>query len=209
MEFAVRIDPSDETSLGLLERLAERAEVRPMEHGPGTALVLGGARSGKSAWAEAQMEGVERVDYVATAERFEGDAEWEHRIATHRARRPAAWRTVETTDLEAVLAEDDDAAVLIDCAALWLTRVLTDAGAWDDAPGWRERTERRMAALAEAFESTQRNVIIVSNEVGSGVVPEYASGRIYRDELGRLNARLASVADEVWLSTAGITRRIK
>lgn len=209
MDFTVRLDPTDEVGAALLVRLAERAQVTPLVHAPGTALVLGGARSGKSAWAEAQLGAAEDVEYVATSEVADGDAEWEHRVALHRGRRPASWRTTETLDIAAVLERDDPAPVLIDCAAVWLDRVLMGAGAWDAAPGWRERVETEVSRLAGALESTSREVIVVSNEVGSGIVPATPSGRLYRDELGRLNARLAAVCREVWLCTAGIAKRLK
>ena len=209
MDFALRIDPADEAAMGLLALLAQRAEVTPMVHGRGTALVLGGARSGKSSWAEAQLAGAADVEYVATSEVLDADAEWAERVALHVARRPPSWRTTETKDLAAVLDADDPAAVLIDCAAVWLDRVLFDAGAWDDVPGWRDRVEAEVSRLAEALARTARDVIVVSNEVGSGIVPATPSGRLYRDELGRLNARLAAVCGEVWLCTAGIARRLK
>lgn len=209
MDFAVRVDPADEAAAQLLALLARCAEVTPMVHGPGTALVLGGARSGKSSWAEAQLAGAADVEYVATSEVNDGDAEWAERVALHVARRPSSWRTTETKDLAAVLDAEDPAAVLIDCAAVWLDRVLLDAGAWDDAPGWREAVEAHVTRLTEALARTGRDVIVVSNEVGSGIVPATPSGRLYRDELGRLNARLAAVCAEVWLCTAGIARRLK
>ncbi|WP_256094425.1 bifunctional adenosylcobinamide kinase/adenosylcobinamide-phosphate guanylyltransferase [Tessaracoccus lapidicaptus] len=209
MEFSVRIDPADAAAVELLERLAERADVAPMAHAPVPTLVLGGARSGKSSWAEAQLAGARDVDYVATSEVRDDDPEWAHRVALHRDRRPGSWRTVETIDLASVLDRDDAAPVLIDCAAVWLDRVLMAAGAWDDSPGWRERVEREVSRVADALRRTTREVIIVSNEVGSGVVPATPSGRLYRDELGRLNARLAEASREVWLCTAGIARRIK
>lgn len=209
MEFRVRIDPADGRAAALLADLAERAEVTPMVHARGTALVLGGARSGKSSWAEAQLAEMPDVEYVATSEVLDGDAEWAERVALHVARRPSSWRTTETTDLAAVLDSPDPAPVLIDCAAVWLDRVLFGAGAWDDADGWRDRVEAEVSRLVGALSRTQRDVIIVSNEVGSGIVPATASGRLYRDELGRLNARLAAVSGEVWLCTAGIARRLK
>jgi adenosylcobinamide kinase/adenosylcobinamide-phosphate guanylyltransferase len=171
--------------------------------------VLGGARSGKSSWAEAQLAEMPDVEYVATSEVLDGDAEWAERVALHVARRPSSWRTTETTDLAAVLDSPDPAPVLIDCAAVWLDRVLFGAGAWDDADGWRDRVEAEVWRLVGALSRTRRDVIIVSNEVGSGIVPATASGRLYRDELGRLNARLAAVSGEVWLCTAGIARRLK
>lgn len=209
MELTVRIDPADEASRRLLEQLAARgADVGPPRRRPGTCLVLGGARSGKSTWAEQQLATCPEVDYVATSE-VADDAEWAHRVALHRERRPDHWRTIETTDLASVLAATGSAAVLIDCAALWLDRVLAGAGAWDGADGWRDRLAQEVGTLARAVAETGRDVIIVSNEVGSGIVPETASSRLYRDGLGRLNATLAAVCDEVWLLTAGIPRKLK
>lgn len=173
----------------------------------GTALVLGGARSGKSTWAEAQLADRGEVEYVATSELDPADAEWAGRVELHRRRRPAGWRTTESLDLASILASKDDAPVLIDCIALWLDRVLNDAGAWDDAPGWREKVEERVDELVEAVSRTRRSTILVSNEVGLGVVPATSSGRLYRDELGRLNMRLAATVDAVWFCVAGIARR--
>ncbi|HHT12663.1 MAG TPA: bifunctional adenosylcobinamide kinase/adenosylcobinamide-phosphate guanylyltransferase [Propionibacterium sp.] len=172
-----------------------------------TALVLGGARSGKSTWAEAQFAGVAEVEYVATSELTPDDAEWAHRVALHRDRRPATWRTTETLDLVSVLDAADDTPVLIDCLAVWFDRILNDAGAWGDAPGWREEVSVRVDDLVGAVARTQRTVLLVSNEVGLGVVPATAAGRLYRDELGRLNMRLAQSVDEVWFCVAGIAKR--
>lgn len=209
MEFRVRIARGDEEAAELLASLATRAEVTPMVHGRGTALVLGGARSGKSSWAEEQFGASAEVEYVATSETRADDQEWLERVAIHRARRPVTWRTTETIDLPAVLSADDASPVLIDCLAVWFDRVLMGAGAWDDREGWRETVEMRVAELVAALGSTRRDVLLVSNEVGSGVVPMSAAGRLYRDELGRLNARVARVVGEVWLCTAGIARRLK
>ena len=209
MEFTVRIEPGEQEATSLLARLAEVASVQAQVHGSGTALVLGGARSGKSSWAEQQFAGVSDVEYVATSETRGDDAEWTHRVELHRARRPASWRTTETIDLPAVLNIDDPAPVLVDCLAVWLDRILMAAGAWDDAPGWRSTLHSEVERLVAAIEATNRDVIFVSNEVGSGVVPATASGRLYRDELGRLNAQVAAATAEVWLCTAGIPRRLK
>jgi adenosylcobinamide kinase/adenosylcobinamide-phosphate guanylyltransferase len=112
-------------------------------------------------------------------------------------------------DLPAVLGADDPAPVLLDCLAVWLDRVLFESGAWDDAEGWRGLVEERVSALVEALSATQRDVILVSNEVGQGIVPATASGRLYRDELGRLNTRVAAAVDEVWFCTAGVARRLR
>ena len=209
VEFRVRIDPADGVATDLLARLAARGEVTAMVHGNGTALVLGGARSGKSSWAEAQLAGLDDVEYVATSEPHADDPEWQERVALHRARRPLSWRTSETLDLAAVLGAADPAPVLIDCLAVWLDRILMDSGAWDDRDGWRDEVEGRIAGLIDALSATSRHVILVSNEVGSGIVPATASGRLYRDVLGRLNARVAAACDEVWLCTAGIARALK
>lgn len=203
------IDDGDGDALALLDRIAERASVRPLVHGPGTALVLGGARSGKSTWAEQQLAGCEDVEYVATSIVDPDDAEWVERVALHRARRPASWRTTETVELPEVLGAADEAPVLVDCLAVWLDRVLFESGAWDDAEGWRDVVEERVSSLVGALSITPRDVILVSNEVGQGVVPATASGRLYRDELGRLNTRVAAAVDEVWFCTAGVARRLR
>ncbi|MEZ0093669.1 bifunctional adenosylcobinamide kinase/adenosylcobinamide-phosphate guanylyltransferase [Streptacidiphilus sp. EB129] len=172
---------------------------------PRRTLVLGGARSGKSVTAEAMMTGRQDVLYVATGGSRDGDEDWAQRVGLHRDRRPAAWGTAETCALEPLLAEPGG-PLLIDCLALWLTSVMDDCDAWDDA-AWaghgRDRLRTRTAALVEAWRTTPRRVVAVSNEVGSGVVPATVSGRRFRDELGRLNAAVASASDDVLLVVAG------
>lgn len=177
-------------------------------------LLLGGARSGKSSLAEHLLLDTGAsgavgapVTYVATAGRREGDAEWAERIELHRERRPAYWRTVETCELLPLLAEPATAGpLLVDCLALWLTDAMDRVGAWDDATwyatGERELRERA-SALVAALRATRRRVVAVSNEVGSGVVPATASGRRFRDELGRLNAACADACEDVRLVVAG------
>ncbi len=207
-QFRVEIPEDDELAIALLAALAKRGSVQPMGRGPGTALVLGGARSGKSRWAEAQFRDRDTVVYVATSLVPEDDPEWSARVATHRARRPAGWATVETLDIAAVLLERSDAPVLVDCLALWLARILDDVGAWEsEEDRWRPEFARITDELVEAVRETRREVVLVSNEVGSGVVPGTASGRLYRDELGRLNARVAAACDELWLCVGGVARR--
>ncbi len=176
----------------------------------GRTLVTGGARSGKSQWAEGVLAGHDVVDYLATSEVPDGDPEWARRVALHRARRPASWRTIETLDVAGVLAERTDVPLLVDCLAVWLARTLTEVGAWERpfdecAPALAARTD----ALVGAVRDTRRDVVFVTNEVGSGIVPESAGTRLYRDELGRLNARVAAECDDVWLCVVGIPRRIK
>lgn len=209
MEFRVTIDPSDAEAVRLLRQLAGRGEVTVPVHGAGTALVLGGARSGKSYWAESQLADEPDVEYVATSYYDPDDAEWVERIRLHRERRPKTWRTTETIDLLTVLAAADPAPVLVDCLAVWLDRVLFDADAWNDAPGWRGAVQGKVDALVDAIRDTLRDVIFVTNEVGQGIVPATPGGRLYRDELGRLNVAVAAAVDEVWTCTAGIARRIR
>lgn len=166
-------------------------------------LVLGGARSGKSTTAEGLVHGA--VSYVATGGAREGDGEWAERVAAHRARRPSSWTTHETTDVAGVLLASTG-PVLVDCLTLWLTAQLDEVGAWDGAEqsgGWRAALAHRTDVLVAALVQARGPVVLVSNEVGWGVVPGTASGRLFADEQGRLNARLASVADRTVLVVAG------
>lgn len=174
---------------------------------PRRTLVLGGARSGKSAEAERRLAASPEVVYVATGGTRDGDADWADRVARHRERRPAGWRTLETCDLVPLLADHSGPPLLIDCLGLWLTDVLDTEGAWDDE-AWHGGAARRVRAradeLAAAWRATRRTAVAVSNEVGSGVVPATSAGRRFRDELGRLNARVAAESDHVLLLVAGL-----
>ncbi|GAB1335233.1 bifunctional adenosylcobinamide kinase/adenosylcobinamide-phosphate guanylyltransferase [Streptomyces sp. E-15] len=172
---------------------------------PRRTLVLGGARSGKSVEAERRLETFPDVLYVATGGTRGGDTEWAARVALHRERRPGSWRTTETTDLVPLLAEDGP-PLLVDCLSLWLTDVMDSVGAWDDAEwagGGEKALRERVRELAHAVRTARRTVVAVSNEVGSGIVPATASGRRYRDELGRLNAAFAAECEQVLLVVAG------
>ncbi|MFE6284132.1 bifunctional adenosylcobinamide kinase/adenosylcobinamide-phosphate guanylyltransferase [Streptomyces sp. NPDC057877] len=172
---------------------------------PRRTLVVGGARSGKSVEAERRLAAFPDVVYVATGGTRGGDGEWADRVAAHRERRPGSWRTVETCDLVPLL-KDDGPPLLIDCLSLWLTDAMDAVGAWDDAE-WADGGERalreRVRELTEAVRGARRIVVAVSNEVGSGIVPATASGRRYRDELGRLNAGFADECEQVVLVVAG------
>ncbi|WP_438314866.1 bifunctional adenosylcobinamide kinase/adenosylcobinamide-phosphate guanylyltransferase [Streptomyces sp. HUAS TT3] len=172
---------------------------------PRRTLVLGGARSGKSVEAERRLAGFPEVLYAATSGTREGDPEWAARVGLHRDRRPGNWRTVETCELAPLLREGGP-PLLIDCLALWLTDAMDRAGAWDDAV-WagrgRKELQGRVAELVAALRATRRTVVAVSNEVGSGVVPATASGRRFRDELGRLNNAVAGECEHVLLVVAG------
>ncbi|MEU7256148.1 bifunctional adenosylcobinamide kinase/adenosylcobinamide-phosphate guanylyltransferase [Streptomyces rimosus] len=186
---------------------------------PRRTLVLGGARSGKSAEAERRLAAFPDVLYVATGGTRDGDTEWAARVSAHRERRPASWRTTETCDLLPLLeggtrheerpvgsAVPDDSPLLIDCLALWLTHAMDEVDAWDDgkwAAGGERELRARVDELVAAVRGTRRPVVAVSNEVGSGVVPATASGRRFRDELGRLNAMFGAECEHVLLVVAG------
>jgi adenosylcobinamide kinase / adenosylcobinamide-phosphate guanylyltransferase len=176
---------------------------------PRRTLVLGGARSGKSSFAEELLARDRQVDYVACGLVPDGsDPEWTDRVALHRARRPSSWQTLETVDLPAVLGRPGP-PVLLDCLTTWLARVMDDCGVWSEADDSDARLAEEIDALLEAWRATRRRVVAVSNEVGSGVVPATASGRRFRDELGVLNTRVAATSSRVWLVTAGLPQRLR
>jgi adenosylcobinamide kinase/adenosylcobinamide-phosphate guanylyltransferase len=168
---------------------------------PPVTLVLGGARSGKSSYAEGITVAHPRgCVYVATAEI--GDDEMAERVRKHRARREAHWRTVEAPlDLgAAVVAETEQgAAVLVDCLTLWLSNLM--AAGRDPA----QETEDLVRALGQAGGP----VVFVSNEVGMGIVPDNALARAFRDHAGRLNQRIAEIANSVFFVAAGLPLRLK
>lgn len=177
---------------------------------PDITFVLGGARSGKSACAERLADASALpVTYVATA--CGADDEFAARIAHHRARRPAHWGLVEAGDDLAQALRDADGegrCVLIDCLTLWLANLLCPAGGEAAAlplKACAERLDAFEAALADA----RGKVIVVSNEIGLGVVPLGALTRHYVDELGRLNQRVAAVARDVTLMVAGLPIFVK
>ena len=170
--------------------------------------MLGGARSGKSHFAERLLRTQREVDYVACGGEAGDDAEWVDRIARHRDRRPASWNTLETIDLTAVLGSSGP-PVLVDCLTTWLARVMDDCGVWSEQPDADARLSAAVDEVVAAWARSRRRVIGVSNEVGSGIVPATPSGRRFRDELGVLNARIAAASDRVWLVTAGIPRRLR
>jgi adenosyl cobinamide kinase/adenosyl cobinamide phosphate guanylyltransferase len=184
---------------------------RPRRGKPFRVLILGGARSGKSVTAERLVSGRDQVDYVATGPVPDAaDPDWAQRVRLHQERRPAHWTTLETLDLERVLAGERPAVpVLVDCLSTWLAGVMAESGLWDGATDAGKRVAERVDGLVDAWRSTLRPVVAVSNEVGSGVVPATASGVRFRDELGALNTRIAAECEQVWLCTAGIARRLR
>lgn len=167
---------------------------------PKLSLVIGGAASGKSSYAEklVNASGLKRV-YLATAQPF--DAEMKDKVAAHRAMRGDGWTTIEEPlDLAPVLAaRERDEVVLIDCATLWLTNLLL--------------AERDIAvaqcALRDALSDCAAPVVIVSNEVGQGIVPDNALSRRFRNAQGRLNQRLAAEANLVITVIAGLPLALK
>ncbi|MCG5212211.1 bifunctional adenosylcobinamide kinase/adenosylcobinamide-phosphate guanylyltransferase [Streptosporangium sp. KLBMP 9127] len=163
------------------------------------ALLLGGARSGKSAEAELRLAAEPGVTYVATGPSGGDDPEWLARIGAHRERRPAHWATVETTDLAGLL-RGADGPLLIDGLGTWLAAVFDECGAWDHDDG---RVGERCADLTAAWRQTRARVVAVSDEAGLGVVPATRSGRVFRDALGELNQRLAEQSEEATLMVAG------
>ena len=178
---------------------------------PWRVLVLGGARSGKSEQAELRLAGEPDVTYVATGPNGAvgaagmagaGDPEWAARVAAHRARRPAWWRTAETTDLAGVLA-GARGALLIDGIGTWLAAAMDECGAWDGSAESAGRLAARIAGLIGAWRQTGAHVVAVSDEAGLGVVPGTPAGRLFRDELGRLNQVLAAESEEAELVVAG------
>lgn len=167
-------------------------------------LVTGGVRSGKSHHAESLLQDEPAVTYVAPGpdETQDPDPDWAARLAAHRARRPGHWATVESVDLVAALAASSG-PVLVDCLGTWLTRTIDDERLWE-APAATVTahvhgvTEGLVAALERPHP-----VVLVTNEVGLGVVPAHRSGRLFRDLLGDVNRQVAAACDEVHLVVAG------
>ena len=168
---------------------------------PHRTLVLGGVRSGKSRHAEELFASHAAVTYVATGGTRAGDEEWAQRVALHRERRPESWSTVETSDVSGVLCAATD-PLLVDCLGTWLTARMDLHDVWNG--GDMGAVDADIAELLDAWRRCRVPVVAVSNEVGSGVVPASASGRLFRDTLGRLNAAVAAVSDSVTLVVAGI-----
>lgn len=178
-------------------------------------LIIGGARSGKSTLAEKRAAGSGlHVIYVATAQALDG--EMTQRIALHRARRPASWGLVEAPlDLAATLAGHAAPGVclLVDCLTLWLSNMLfagvaaeqAEAGSVVDCP----LLAGEVQALIEVLPQLPGRIVLVSNEVGWGLVPMAAVSRLFADEQGRLNQRVAAVCDAVTLVAAGLPLALK
>ena len=174
-------------------------------------LILGGARSGKSRYAEqAAPQLGQRVLFVATAE--PGDEEMRARIAAHRAARPQDWTTLEAAlDVGRAMqgvAQDYD-VVLLDCLTLLASNVLLRLGERVDETTAEAALMAEIDALLVAYRARRAHWLIISNEVGLGLVPPYPLGRVYRDLLGRANQRLAAEADNVLFLVAGLPLVLK
>jgi adenosylcobinamide kinase / adenosylcobinamide-phosphate guanylyltransferase len=169
---------------------------------PRRTLILGGARSGKSRAAEHLLH-TSAITYIATGMVPDGtDTDWSDRVNRHQSRRPAAWTTIESTDVAGLLLHATQ-PVLVDCLGMWLTAVMTDSGAWRNAAGWQSEVDHKVDELVDAWHRAPVPVIAVSNEVGSGVVPGTTSGRLFRDRLGIVNTRLSVASERVLLVVAG------
>jgi adenosylcobinamide kinase/adenosylcobinamide-phosphate guanylyltransferase len=188
----------------------------PGETQPRRTLVVGGARSGKSTEAELRLCGEPRVTYLAagpwrspTGPDAVADPEWAVRVTRHQARRPAWWHTIESLDVAGNLRQHSG-ALLIDGVGTWLAGVMDEAGLWPDGAGAAEAAEAaeavlqsRIDDLVQAWRHTAALVVAVTDEVGSGVVPAYPAGRVFRDQLGWLNQRLAAESEVVLHVVAG------
>jgi adenosylcobinamide kinase/adenosylcobinamide-phosphate guanylyltransferase len=170
-------------------------------------LVLGGARSGKSTFAEKLAATSElAVTYIATAQVY--DDEFATRIAHHQARRPADWQVIEAPfNLASVLETHatGNSCVIVDCLTLWLAQCICPDCALPETVSW----ENERAALVKALPNLKGDVILVSNEVGMGIVPLGEINRQFQDEQGRLNQSIATLADKVSFITAGLPIQLK
>lgn len=180
--------------------------------------ITGGARSGKSTFAEAIVkEKGENILYIATAKAI--DKEMQDRIRRHRQQRPAHWDTLEAyRDLGGLLPEKSGKyqAMLLDCVTIMTTNLLFELLPQTEEDLTVEQMNTVEAAVMEeidrlvaAFPLLQSDLVLVSNEVGFGLVPEYPISRFFRDVLGRVNQRLAAAADEAYLVISGLTMKLK
>jgi adenosyl cobinamide kinase/adenosyl cobinamide phosphate guanylyltransferase len=174
-------------------------------------LVTGGARSGKSDFAQrlAVEWGGQDVLFVATAE--PGDEEMARRIAAHRQARPSAWRTVEAPRQigQAIRQAGPVKAIIVDCLTLLVSNVLLSFGEEPSARQAETAVDEEIGSLLRAAREAPGSVIVVTNEVGLGIVPDNRMARLYRDLLGRANATLAREADQVYLLVSGLPVEIK
>lgn len=180
-------------------------------------LITGGVRSGKSTHAEALITAglatgasaaASGAVYIAAGGATDGsDPDWDARVERHRARRPSTWMTLETDDVAGALASAASSTpgrpVLVDCLGTWLTALLDREALWDaTTPDAHAAMEEPLARLCDAVQQAT-DIVVVTNEVGFGVVPSHRAGALFRDLLGTVNQRVAAVCDEVHLVVAG------
>ncbi len=174
-------------------------------------LLLGGARSGKSSYAQRfAEESGKSVTYLATAQDL--DDEMSARIQKHKSERPAHWQTLEIPlDVAAHVGEIKSDLVILDCMTLLTTNLLMNFEKDElvDEDPFTEAVYKEVADLLAVIRAGQSDWIIISNEIGLGLVPPYQMGRVYRDLLGWANQRLASEADKVLFLVAGIPMTVK
>jgi adenosylcobinamide kinase/adenosylcobinamide-phosphate guanylyltransferase len=181
-------------------------------------LFTGGARSGKSTAAEELAAGAanKEIVYLATAVSAANDAEWQQRISLHQSRRPSTWRTVETLDVTGQLAlASSEQFILVDCLTLWLSGKFDEVDIWQLSGASAALDTAltvlhgEMDALIDAIKNCYAEVALVTNEVGSGIVPFESATRLFRDELGILNMKAAAACDHVRLCVAGLQLTLK
>ncbi len=173
-------------------------------------LVTGGARSGKSHYAEGLLADKPQVTYIATAPTYPEDPEWVSRIELHQNRRPDHWTTIETSHLTEALADvNTDEHVLVDCLTLWLTATIDRLEGWSlpqHSPeyfAFLRTLDEHIEQLCNAAQSSRSDIIFVTNEVGSGIIPAVSSGRLFQDLLGKVNVAIGAISDSVVLVVAG------
>ena len=181
-------------------------------------LVTGGARSGKSSFAEELViKSNKEAIYIASSQIY--DEEMRRRVELHKTRRPSEWLTIEEPyQIDRVIKEFDrrDRIILIDCITVWLSNLLLQAGNLEEdegqiivQPGLEEDINLKVGKLGEIAQNASADIVLVTNEVGWGVVPPSPIGRFYRDVAGRANQLLAKKADAVHLVIAGLALQLK
>lgn len=177
-------------------------------------LVTGGSRSGKSTYAEELLKDKENVLYIATA--IVTDEEMAARIQKHRERRDNSWSTFEGyKNLNDAVASFSGEYILLDCVTVMITNLMFeeerdfDNISQSEIETLEKQIENQFNILVQSVKEKDKTIVMVTNEVGCGLVPEYKLGRIFRDIAGRMNQKLGAVSDEVYLVTCGIPLKIK
>lgn len=177
-------------------------------------LITGGSRSGKSSYAESLYKDYNQVLYIATA--IVTDDEMQERINHHKESRNQQWETVEAyKDLDQVIAKTSCKNILLDCVTVMITNLMFDQDSsvedlsLKEVEALEERIIQEFTKLLSFVRDMEKNIILVSNEVGYGLVPAYKLGRLFRDIAGRVNQHLALLSDEVYLVSCGLPLKLK